>query len=105
MSTVLFPYTTRIAGLPAQPSAKDRLDIRCFDLLTETLKIDLEQRIVTLVRGTADPVLNHDHAVAEIDCIEDGGQHADVSFGTGNDKAVRLTLWRCANSAESAKAE
>ena len=53
--------------------------------------IELEQRVVPLVRGAANDVPDKNYTVAVINSAHDSCQHTDIGLGTGDDEPVRLS--------------
>ena len=74
------------------PGTQNCFNFCRFELDVETLIEQPNQRIVALIRRTADGVLCNDDPVAIIDRGKNGGQHAYIGLRTGNDERVDLAL-------------
>ena len=74
------------------PSTQNCFNFCRFELDVETLIEQPNQRIVALIRRTADGVLCNDDPVAIIDRGKNGGQHAHIGLRTGNNERVDLAL-------------
>jgi hypothetical protein len=74
------------------PSTQNYFNFCRFELNVETLIEQPNQRIMTLIRRTADRVLCNDDPVAIIDRGKNGGQQAHIGLRTGNNERVDLAL-------------
>ena len=78
-------------GLISGPASEDRLAAGSLDLLTETVAVKSKQCIVRGIRRTAQRIRREYDAVAEVDGVENGGEHANIGLGSRDDEAVDPT--------------
>ena len=71
----------------ARASRKDDLAVRRFDLLAEALAVKAQQRVLWS-ETPADGIRRPHNAIAAIDRVHHGGEHADIGLGATDDQAV-----------------
>ena len=66
-----------------------------FDLLAETVHVDIHHGVVGFVGRAAKRIGDEDDAEAPVDRAQHGGQHADIGFAAGDDDGIDPALRSC----------
>ena len=73
-------FIDRVPFFSSVPPRQDGLGICCLDLLRKTGVIEAHKHIVSLVRGIAYRIADDDDAIAKVNRIENGREHANIGF-------------------------
>src|SRR5205085_3904397 len=85
------PFRIRSNGRSV-PTGQDALRVSRLDLLAVSAVINLQKRLMPVVRGSAYGISDEDHTISEIDGAENGCQHAHIRFRPGDDQTIRFAI-------------